>query len=54
MQTAIGARVAKIQYVLAQDQQEVEEIADRVNGSGPVQAIGFQTSSECEVKYEEN
>lgn len=54
VQTAIGARVAKIQYVLAQDQQEVEEIADRVNGSGPVQAIGFQTSSECEVEYEEN
>ena len=54
-QTAIGAKVSKIQYTVAQDQQEVEEIADRINGSGPVQAIGFQvTSNEYEVKYEED
>lgn len=52
-QTAIGAKVAKIQYVLAQDQQETEEIADRINGSGPVQAIGFQVPNEYEVEYED-
>lgn len=54
IQTAIGAKVAKIQYVAAQDQQEVEEIADRINGSGPVQAIGFAIPSEEEDYYEEN
>lgn len=53
-QTAIGAKVAKIQYVLAQDQQETEEIADRINGSGPVHAIGFQVEPEYEVEYEED
>lgn len=53
VQTAIGAKVAKIQYVAAQDQQEVEEIADRINGSGPVQAIGFQVPNEYEVEYED-
>lgn len=49
IQTAIGAKVAKIQYVAAQDQQEVEEIADRINGSGPVQAIGFHVEN---IDYE--
>lgn len=54
-QTAIGAKVSKIQYTVAQDQQEVEEITDRINGSGPVQAIGFQvTPNEYEVEYEED
>lgn len=53
-QTAIGAKVAKIQYVLAQDQQETEEIADRINGSGPANAIGFQVPNEYEVEYEED
>lgn len=53
-QTAIGAKVSKIQYTVAQDQQEVEEIADRINGSGPVQAIGFQISkNDYEVGYED-
>lgn len=54
IQTAIGAKVAKIQYVAAQDQQEVEEIADRINSSGTVQAIGFAIPSEEEDYYEEN
>lgn len=54
VQTAIGAKVAKIQYVLAQDQQETEEIADRINGSEPVHAIGFQIPSESEEYYEED
>lgn len=54
VQTAIGAKVTKIQYVLAQDQQETEEIADRINGSGTVHAIGFQTPNEYEVEYEED
>lgn len=54
VQTAIGAKVAKIQYVLAQDQQETEEIADRINGTGPVHAIGFHVEPEYEVEYEED
>lgn len=54
VQTAIGAKVAKIQYVLAQDQQETEEIADRINGSGTVHAIGFHVEPEYEVEYEED
>ena len=54
IQTAIGAKVAKIQYVAAQDQQETEEIADRINGSGNVPAIGFTISSEEEDCYEED
>lgn len=53
-QTAIGAKVSKIQYTVAQDQQETEEIADRINGSGPVQAIGFHVEPEYEVEYEED
>ena len=53
-QAAISAKVAKIQYVAAQDQQEVEEIADRINGSGPVQAIGFTVPNQYEVEYEED
>lgn len=52
-QTAIGAKVSKIQYTVAQDQQEVEEIADRINGSGPIQAIGFQVPNKYEVEYED-
>lgn len=53
-QTAIGSKVSKIQYTVAQDQQETEEIANRINGSGPVQAIGFQvTPNEYEVEYED-
>ena len=53
-QTAISAKVSKIQYTVAQDQQEVEEIADRINGSGTVQAIGFKIdSNDCEVEYED-
>lgn len=54
VQIVIGAKVAKIQYVLAQDQQETEEIADRINGSGPVHAIGFAVPSESEGYYEED
>lgn len=53
-QNAIGAKVTKIQYMVAQDQQETEEIVDRINGSGPVQAIGFHVEPEYEVKYEED
>lgn len=53
-QTAIGAKVSKIQYIVAQDQQETEEIADRINGSGPVHAIGFHVEPEYEVVYEED
>lgn len=44
-QNAIASKVSKIQYVMAQDQQETEEISDRINGSGCVQAIGFQVAS---------
>ena len=53
-QTAIGAKVSKLQYTIAQDQEETADIADRVNGTGPVQAIGFQVPNEYEVEYEEN
>lgn len=53
-QNAIGAKISKIQYTVAQDQQETEEIADRINGSGPVQAIGFQIpQNDYEVEYED-
>ena len=45
-QTAITSKIAKIQYMMAQDQQETEEIADRINGSGCTQAIGFQIDSQ--------
>ena len=52
-QTKISAKVSKLQYTMAQDQQEVEEIADRINGTAPVQAIGFQTPNEHEVEYDD-
>ena len=45
VQQIIANKIAKLQYIMAQDQQETEEIADRVNGSGPVQAIGYQIYS---------
>lgn len=45
IQTKIGSYVTKIQYVMAQDQEETAEIADRVNGSGAVQAIGFDAGN---------
>ena len=45
IQTKIGSHVTKIQYVMAQDQEETAEIADRVNGSGVVQAIGFDAGN---------
>ena len=55
IQTAIGAKVSKLQYTIAQDQEETADIADRVNGTGPVQAIGFHVEpNEYEVEYEEN
>lgn len=55
IQTAIGAKVSKLQYTIAQDQEETADIADRVNGTGSVQAIGFHVSpNEYEVEYEEN
>lgn len=48
-QQAIANKITKLQYVMAQDQQETEEIADKINGSGPVQTIGFQiASNSCE------
>ena len=53
VQTAIGAKVAKLQYTIAQDQEETADIADRVNGSGPVQTIGFTVPNEYEVEYED-
>lgn len=53
-QTAIGAKVSKLQYTIAQDQEETADIADRVNGTGPVQAIGFTVPNEYEVEYEED
>lgn len=52
-QTAIGAKVAKLQYTIAQDQEETADIADRVNGTGPVQAIGFAVPNDYEVEYED-
>ncbi len=55
IQTAIGAKVSKLQYTIAQDQEETADIADRVNGTGSVQAIGFHVApNEYEVEYEEN
>lgn len=53
VQTAISAKVTKLQYTIAQDQEETADIADRVNGSGPVQAIGFTVPNEYEVEYED-
>lgn len=52
-QTKISSKVSKLQYTMAQDQQETEEIADRINGTTPVQAIGFQAPDEYEVEYED-
>ena len=46
------AKVSKLQYTIAQDQEETADIADRVNGTGPVQAIGFAVPNEYEVEYE--
>lgn len=48
IQQAVANKVTKLQYVMAQDQQEIEEISDKINGSGPVQAIGFH------VDYDNN
>lgn len=45
-QTGIAQKISKIQYNLAQDQKETEEIADRINGSGCVQAIGFDIGNQ--------
>ena len=54
-QTKISSKISKLQYTMAQDQQETEQIVDRINGSGPVQAIGFQvTPNDYEVEYEED
>lgn len=47
-QNVIASKVSKIQYTMAQDQQETEEIADRINGSGCIQSIGFQVENEEE------
>lgn len=48
-QQAIANKISKLQYIMAQDQQETEEIADKINGNGPVQTIGFQiASNSCE------
>lgn len=55
IQQAISNKIIKMQYVAAQDQQETEEIADKINGAGCVQAIGFQMPSESgEDCYEED
>ena len=44
-QTKVTSKITKIQYMMAQDQQETEEIADRINGSMCTQAIGFEIPS---------
>ena len=54
IQTKIGSHVTKIQYVMAQDQEETAEIADRVNGSGPIQAIGFETGNHTTMEEDED
>lgn len=53
VQTFINSKTVKLQYTLAQDQEEISEIADRVNSNGPVQAIGFQIDSGSCEQYEE-
>lgn len=45
-QQAIANKITKLQYIAAQDQQETEEIADKINGTGPVQAIGFHVDND--------
>ena len=52
-QTAIASKVSKLQYTMAQDQQETEEIADRINGSGCTSAIGFEIPSESIDEFED-
>lgn len=47
-QQAITNKVSKLQYIMAQDQQEIEEISDKINGSGPVQAIEFHVDYDNE------
>lgn len=55
VQQSISNKIIKMQYTSAQDQQEIEEIADKINGSGVTQAIGFQIPSDSgEECYEEN
>lgn len=53
-QQAIANKVAKLQYIMAQDQQETEEIAEKINGAGCVQAIGFQVDSGEEIDEDDD
>lgn len=50
--SSINVKTSKLQYILAQDQKEMEEIADKINGSGPVCAIGFQVDSQEGEEYD--
>lgn len=52
--TAIEAKTVKINLNSACDQEEINEIATRVNGGEPTQVIGFTIpDNEMEVEYEE-
>lgn len=51
-QAAISAKVSKIQYIVAKNQKEVENIAEKINNSDSIQAIGFQIEND-EMEYED-
>ena len=45
-------KITKINYMTAQTTEELEEIANRVNGTQPIKSIGFEIeSNEDEVEY---
>lgn len=48
--TAIDAKMTKIGLVSAQDQEEINEIAARVNGENQTQVVGFSIPDELEVE----
>ena len=51
-QAAISAKVSKIQCIVAKNQKETENIAEKINNSDPIQAIGFQIEND-EMEYED-
>ncbi len=52
--TAIEAKITKLNLNSACDQEEINEIATRVNGGEQTQVIGFSIpSDDMEVEYEE-
>lgn len=53
IQQLIANKIVKLQYVQAQDQEEIQDISDRLTNTGPVNAIGFHHTME-EDNYDED